>query len=203
MLLVISVTNMAQAASDARQKLNKFFTSVNTMQGSFVQQLYGKKGNVKETTKGLMYIHRPGKFRWIYKAPDPQQIISDGKNIWMYDQDLDQVTVKPLGQAMASTPAAILMQRTVPDSQFRVTEMDDNTSGWNWFYLEPHRTNADFEAVQLGMDQQGHLKQMVLYDKIGQKTVITFNAKSNKPIHSSQFVFKPPAGVDVIGSPQA
>lgn len=201
-LLTTGFANSAQAASDARQKLNTFFTGVSTMQGSFIQQLYGKNGTVKETSKGLMYIHRPGKFRWIYKGPEAQQIISDGKNIWIYDQELDQVTVKALNQTVTSTPAAILMQKSIPDSQFKITEMVDKTAGWNWFYLEPHRKNADFKAIQLGMDAQGGLKQMVLYDKVGQKTVITFNAQSNKPISASQFNFKPPAGVDVIGRPQ-
>ncbi|MEE9303159.1 MAG: outer membrane lipoprotein chaperone LolA [Thiotrichaceae bacterium] len=201
--LIIGFVSSAHAASDARKKLNAFFTSVNTMQGSFIQQLYSKQGKVKETTKGQLYLQRPGKFRWIYTQPDPQQIISDGKNIWIYDQELDQVTVKPLNRTITSTPASILMQKSIPDSQFKVTEMDAKTSGWSWFYLEPHRKNADFKAMQLGMDKQGNLKQMVLYDKIGQKTVITFNATANKPISASRFSFKPPAGVDVIGKPQA
>ncbi|MEE9351379.1 MAG: outer membrane lipoprotein chaperone LolA [Thiotrichaceae bacterium] len=202
--LLLVLTSPAQAVTtDARQKLNTFFTSVNTMQGSFIQQLYSKQGKVKETTKGQLYLERPGRFRWIYSQPDPQQIISDGKNIWIYDQELDQVTVKPLNKTLTSTPAAILMQKSIPDSQFKVSEMDATTSGWSWFYLEPHRKNADFKAMQLGMDKHGNLKQMVLYDKIGQKTVITFNATSNKAINANQFKFTPPAGVDVIGKPQA
>ncbi len=202
-VFITGLTASAQAATDARKKLNTFFTSVNTMQGSFIQQLYSKQGKVKETTKGQLYLQRPGRFRWIYAQPDPQQIISDGKNIWIYDQDLDQVTVKPLNKTITSTPAAILMQKSIPDSQFKVTEMDAATSGWSWFYLEPHRKNADFKAMQLGLDKQGNLKQMVLYDKIGQKTVITFNTTSNIPIKASRFSFTPPAGVDVIGKPQA
>jgi len=203
LILTFGLVTTASAATDARKQLNHFFTSVSTMQGSFTQQLYSKKGKVRETTKAQLYIQRPGKFRWIYKQPEPQQIISDGKNIWIYDEELDQVTVKPLTQAIANTPAAILMQKSIPDSQFKVTQMDATTSGWDWFYLKPHRANADFRAIQLGMDKQGNLKQMVLYDKIGQKTVITFNTSSNKPISPSRFNFKPPAGVDVIGTPKA
>lgn len=201
-LLLASAVTSAQAASQARDKLNNFFTGVSTVQGSFIQQLYGKNSQVKETATGTLYLQRPGKFRWIYNDPEPQQIISDGKNIWIYDLELDQVTVKPLTKSMGSTPAAILMQKNIPDSQFKVTEMDDKTSGWDWFYLQPHRKNTDFEAVQLGLDAQGNLKQMVLYDKIGQKTVITFNARANAQISANQFTFVPPAGVDVIGKPQ-
>lgn len=203
LLLVTSFFSTAYAASQARQNLDKFFTSVTTMQGSFIQQLYDKNGKVKETAKGQLFLQRPGKFRWVYTGADPQQIISDGKNIWIYDQELDQVTVKPLNKAVSNSPAVILMQKSIPDSQFKVMEMDDKTSGWNWFYLQPHRKSFDFRAVQLAMDNNGNLQQMVLYDKIGQKTVITFRATANKPINASQFSFTPPAGVDVIGTPQA
>ncbi len=203
LILLAGLFSTAHAATTARKNLDRFFTSVTTMQGSFIQQLYGKNGKVKETTRGNLYLQRPGKFRWVYTGTDPQQIISDGKNIWIYDQELDQVTVKPLNKTIANSPAAILMQKTIPDSQFKVMEMDDHTSGWNWFYLQPHRKNFDFRAVQLAMDNQGNLQQMVLYDKIGQKTVITFKATANRPINANQFTFTPPAGVDVIGTPQA
>ena len=132
-LLLVSLTTTAQAASDARDKLNKFFTGVSTMQGSFVQQLYDKNGKVTETAKGSLVLQRPGRCRWVYSQPEPQQIVSDGKNIWIYDQELDQVTVKPLTQSVGATPAAILMQKQIPDSQFKVTDMDATTSGWDWF----------------------------------------------------------------------
>ena len=199
--LLAITSNIALAASDARVQLNKFFSDVHSMQGSFVQQVYSKKGAVTDTAKGQLTLARPGKFRWIYSSPDPQQIISDGKNVWIYDKDLDQVTVKPLTKAMESTPAAILMHKAVPDKHFNILEMDDKTSGWNWFYLKPHRKSSDFRAVQMGLDKSGKLKQMVLYDHIGQKTVITFNAVTNPRINHNQFNFKPPAGVDVIGKP--
>ena len=201
-LLLTGMIQPAFALSDARLKLNKFFTQVTSMKGSFIQQVYSKKGNVQQTARGQLYLVRPGKFRWIYSQPDPQEIIADGKNVWIYDKELDQVTVKPITQAMAGTPATILMQKKIPDSQFKVLEMDDRTSGWNWFYLTPHRKSADFRAIQLGLDQAGNVKQMVLYDHIGQKTVITLNVKNNIPVNGQRFVFRPPEGVDVIGKPQ-
>ncbi|HIQ07739.1 MAG TPA: outer membrane lipoprotein chaperone LolA [Thiotrichaceae bacterium] len=200
-LLLASLSTVSFAETEARKQLNRFFTSVNTIQGSFVQQLYGKNDRVKETVKGHLVLQRPGKFRWVYKHPDPQQIVADGKNIWMYDQDLDQVTVKPLKNMVRSSPAIILIQNAAPDSQFKVMEMDDKTSGWNWFYLTPHRKQDDFTAIQMGMDNKGNLRQMVLYDKIGQKTVITFNTSLNRPVNAEQFRFVVPAGVDVIGTP--
>ncbi len=200
--LLAVTSNIASAASDARVQLNKFFSDVQSMQGSFVQQVYSKKGVVTDTAKGQLTLARPGKFRWVYSSPDPQQIISDGRNVWIYDKDLDQVTVKPLTKAMESTPAAILMHKAVPDKHFNILEMNDKANGWNWFYLKPHRKSSDFRAVQMGLDKSGKLKQMVLYDHIGQKTVITFNAVTNARINHNQFNFKPPSGVDVIGKPQ-
>jgi len=201
LMLVGSIANTALAISDARTNLNRFFGDVNSMQGTFSQQVYSKKGVVIDTAKGQLFLTRPGKFRWVYVSPEPQQIISDGRNVWIYDKDLDQVTVKPLTKAMESTPAAILMHKSVPDKYFQISEMDDKTSGWDWFYLKPKQKSSDFRALQLALDKAGVLKQMVLYDHIGQKTVITFNAKENVHINNSQFTFKPPAGVDVIGKP--
>lgn len=201
LVVTSTVTNTVLAVSDARNHLNRFFGDVNSMQGSFIQQVYSKKGAITDTAKGQLFLTRPGKFRWVYVSPEPQQIISDGRNVWVYDEDLDQVTVKPLTKAMESTPAAILMHKTVPDKHFQITEMDDTTSGWDWFYLKPHRKSSDFRAIQLAMNKTGSLKQMVLYDHIGQKTVITFTAKENVNINASQFTFKLPKGVDVIGKP--
>ncbi len=205
---IIAITLMSvlstsvMAASDARQKLNNFFTRVNTMQGTFIQQVYDKQGHITQTSRGQLYLSRPGKFRWIYQTPDQQEIISDSRNLWIYDKELDQVTVKGVGQALASTPAALLMQRQIPDRQFRVTEMDDRTSGWNWFYMTPHRPSSDFEALSLAIDNQGNVRQMVMYDHIGQETVLTFNVRPNVQVHPSRFVFRPPAHVDVIGQPR-
>lgn len=201
-ILLTALTAPAWGASDARVKLNNFFTKVSTMQGTFVQQVYSKKGTIQETARGQMSLSRPGKFRWIYQTPDQQEIISDGRNVWVYDKELDQVTVKGVKQALSSTPAALLMQRQVPDSQFKVEEMDEKTSGWNWFYMTPHRKNADFEAISLAIDNAGNVRQMVMYDQIGQETVLTINARANVQINPQQYNFVPPAYVDVVGRPQ-
>ena len=201
MVLLLS-SQSVWAISEARQRLNNFFTQVHNMKGNFVQQVYNKQEKIIDTAKGTMTLQRPGKFNWKYSSPEPQLIVSDGRNIWLYDQDLDQVTVKPLSSSVNNAPAAILMQRAIPDAQFKIEQMDDKTSGWDWFYMVPHRKSNDFEAIQLGIDPAGMLRQMVMYDHIGQKTVITFFAKSNVHVNPNDFRFTPPAGVDVIGKPQ-
>ena len=202
--LVVGVgySAIVTAAQDAaRQRLNHFFTQVNSLAGSFNQQVYDKKGKILQKAAGQLYLNRPGKFRWVYSTPEPQEIIADGRNVWIYDKDLDQVTVKPMRAAISSTPIAVLTRKASPDSQFQVSQMDEKTGGLDWFNLKPHRNSRDFKNIQLGLDPKGSLRKMVMFDKLGQKTVINLNVRSNAPVSSKQFYFKPPADVDVIGTP--
>ncbi|HIO92483.1 MAG TPA: outer membrane lipoprotein chaperone LolA [Leucothrix mucor] len=199
--LLVGVSHFATAATDdARQRLNNFFTKVNTIKGSFTQQVFDKKGKRIQQATGQIYLNRPGKFRWVYATPDPQEIIADGKNIWIYDKDLEQVTVKPMTAAMSSAPIAILTRKTIPDSQFKVTKMDMTIEGLDWFDLKPHRKSRDFKSMQLGLDKNG-IRKMIMFDQLGQKTVINLNVRNNAPISGNRFIFRPPANVDVIGTP--
>ena len=196
-ILVVS-TGIASAKIDtARERLNHFFTKVNSLKGSFNQQVFSKKGKLIQNSTGLLYLSRPGKFRWIYKTPDPQIIVGDGKNIWIYDEDLEQVTIKPLNRALSSAPIAILTRKQSPDAQFVVKPMKAS-GGLDWFQLTPRKKSKDFKSIQLGLDKIG-MRQMIMQDQLGQKTVIKFNTRSNVPISGKQFYFQPPAGVDVIG----
>ncbi len=192
-----SATATATATKDARQQLNQFFTKVNSLQGSFNQQVYSKKGKVIQQASGTLSLSRPGRFRWVYTSPDPQTIVADGKNIWIYDEDLEQVTIKPMKQAMASAPIALLTRKQIPDAQFIVTP-NEASGGLNWFDLTPRNKSEDFKLIQLGLNKSG-IRQMVMHDQLGQKTVIQLNVKSNVPIKGNTFHFQPPAGVDVIG----
>lgn len=185
-------------ASDARQRLNTFFTSVSSIKGNFTQQVFSKKGKVIQNSTGDISMLRPGKFRWVYKTPDPQTIVSNGKNIWVYDEDLEQVTIKPMSQALSSAPIAILTQKQKPDAQFKVQAMPNKAAGLDWFKLTPHRKSKDFKYFEVGMDQNG-MRQMIMHDHLGQKTVLKLNARTNVPISGSTFFFKIPEGVDVIG----
>ena len=201
-IMVFTISANAFAAPDlkkARQQLNHFFTKVTSLKGSFTQQVISKKGKVIQNTSGLLYLYRPGKFRWIYKSPDPQVIVGDGKNIWLYDEDLEQVTIKPMTRSMAGTPIAILTRKQSPDSQFTVQEITTHVNGFNWFRLTPRRKSNDFNLLEIGLDNNGSIRQMNMFDKLGQKTIVKLNTRSNVPINGSMFTFKPPAGVDVIG----
>jgi outer membrane lipoprotein carrier protein len=197
-LLLVASTSITSAKTDtARERLNNFFTKVSSLKGSFNQQVFSKKGKLIQNSTGLLYLSRPGRFRWIYKTPDPQVIVGDGKNIWIYDEDLEQVTIKPLSRALSSAPIAILTRKQSPDAQFVVKPMKAS-GGLDWFQLTPRRKSKDFKSIQLGLDKRG-MRQMVMHDQLGQKTVIKLNTQSNVPIPGKTFYFKPPAGVDVIG----
>ncbi len=200
-LLLAGVNQYAQAATDAaRQQLNKFFTEMNSLQGSFTQQVYGKQGKLIQNAKGTIALNRPGKFRWVYTSPDPQTIVADGKNIWIYDEDLEQVTIKPMRSAMSAAPIALLTRKQAPDAQFVVQPLNSRAGGLNWFKLTPRKKSKDFRDVQIGLNKSG-IRQMIMFDQLGQKTVIQLNVKNNIPIKGNTFFFKPPAGVDVIGKP--
>lgn len=196
--IVIS-SNIFAAPSKARQQLDNFFTKVTSLKGSFNQQVISKKGKVIQNSTGLLYLYRPGKFRWIYKTPDPQVIVGDGKNIWLYDADLEQVTIKPLTRSMSGAPIAILTRKQSPESQFVVQEITTHIGGFNWFRLTPRRKSNDFKLIEIGLDRNGAIRQMNMFDKLGQKTIIRLNTRSNVPISGKMFSFTPPAGVDVIG----
>ncbi len=197
-LLLVASTSIASAKTDtARERLNHFFTKVSSLKGSFNQQVFSKKGKLIQNSTGLLYLSRPGRFRWIYKTPDPQVIVGDGKNIWIYDEDLEQVTIKPLSRALSSAPIAILTRKQSPDAQFIVKPMKAS-GGLDWFQLIPRKKSKDFKSIQLGLDKKG-MRQMIMLDQLGQKTVIKLNTQSNVPIPGKTFYFKPPSGVDVIG----
>ncbi len=197
-LLLILASNVFSASNDARQRLNNFFTGVSSLQGTFSQQVFSKKGKLIQSSTGNIFMSRPGKFRWVYKTPDPQTIVSNGKNIWIYDEDLEQVTIKPINQAMASAPIALLTRKQKPDAQFIVKPIAHNAIGLDWFKLTPRKKSKDFKFIEIGLDRNG-LRQMIMHDQLGQKTVIQLNAKTNVPIKGSTFYFKIPKGVDVIG----
>jgi len=197
--VLIASSNIAIAKTDtARERLNNFFTKVSSLKGSFNQQVFSKKGKMIQSSTGLLYLSRPGKFRWVYKTPDPQTIVGDGKNIWIYDEDLEQVTIKPLSRAMSSAPIAILTRKQSPDAQFIVKPLKAK-GGLDWFQLTPRKASKDFRNIEMGLDAKGNMRQMNMLDQLGQKTVIKLNTQTNVPIAGKTFYFKPPAGVDVIG----
>lgn len=198
-LLMVGLSSSVWAGG--RDTLNQFFTQVDTMQAGFTQQVVDDKGKVRQSSSGTVFLSRPGKFRWEYAAPDKHQIVADGKNVWVYDVELDQVTVKPMRQALSAAPVGMLLQKQPVDKQFAVQDMEADGSNLEWFRLTPYKKDSDFTSMDLGVTDNG-IGEMILNDKFGQMTYIKFqNMRTNVGIENSRFSFTPPKGADVIGKP--
>lgn len=200
--LLLSAGMMQSAwAEGGRQKLNEFFTTVDTMQSGFIQEVFDDKGKLKQKSRGMVFLQRPGRFRWQYAEPDQHVIVADGKNVWVHDVELDQVTVKPTTRALSAAPVGMLLNKQPVEAQFQVQEMQAEGSRLEWFHLIPHKKDSDFTSMDLGISHQG-IQEMVLEDKFGQQTYIHFQGmKLNTPVDANRFRFTPPANADVIGTP--
>lgn len=193
---VASFLTAAPALANNVAKLQQHLNETQSLQASFVQQVSGKN-NKTQTSTGQVSLVRPGKFRWIYSKPYPQEIISDGKQVWLYDADLSQVTIKPVGKALDASPAAILAGNNKLDASFNSKDLPSK-DGLNWVELSPKQQDSSFARIRIGFNNS-NLSRMELDDQFGQTTQIQFNQViRNKAIDPKLFTFTPPAGTDVI-----
>lgn len=190
-------------AEDPGQALvNAFVDEVTTFSANFEQALMDAGGEVIERTAGTLEISRPGKFRWSYVEPYEQWLIADGTNIWSYDIDLAQVTVKAQAQALANTPALLLGGSDDALEQFTYEGSYDEAA-LTWVRLVPKNTDSGFMRVELGF-LEDTLNRMVFFDNLEQTTLVQFsNVEVNQPIDPGRFEFAVPGGVDVVGTPAA
>jgi outer membrane lipoprotein carrier protein len=199
MVGMVRVTG-AQQDTDGRQLVDDFINNVRTMSGRFEQQLVDADGNVVDESSGTIEIRKPGRFRWTYLEPYEQILVADGLNIWSYDVDLEQVTVKAQADVLASTPALLLggSQQVLEDFEYIGSFTDRDTV---WVRLRPKSIENGFTSIELGFND-GQLGRMTFSDNLGQTTLIAlFDLSLNEDIDDSRFVFSPPAGVDVVGHP--
>lgn len=204
--MVFALSEFAVAAAgdndDGRELVRGFLTDVVTMQGNFEQSLVDAAGQLIEVSRGTLEIERPGRFRWAYSDPYEQWLVADGRNVWSYDVDLAQVTVKPQAKALSNTPAMLLGGATSVLEQFRFegSRVEDATT---WVRMRPVDDSSGFNRVELGfLDEQ--LSRMVFFDNLEQTTLVTlYNVVVNEPIDSSRFEFLVPEDADLVGVPLA
>ncbi len=192
----------AQSSADelGETLVKNFITNVITMQGSFEQSLIDAEGIVVEVTSGTLEIERPTRFRWSYSEPYEQWLIADGLNVWSYDLDLKQVTVKPQREALANTPALLLggAEDALAHFNFGGTTVEEVTT---WVRLEPKDENSGFNRVELGFID-GELLRMMFFDNLQQTTLVALHDVTvNEPIDAERFEFSVPDGVDLVGIP--
>ena len=174
-----------------------FNSGTKTATARFEQQVFDRGGKVIERASGTFAFARPGKFRWTYEKPHKQLLVGDGQKLWIHDPDLNQVTVKRIGQAISSTPAALLAGRDDITKLFTLRDAG-TADGLNWVEASPRAQDTGFERVRLGL-QGKSLAAMELFDQLGGRTMLRFSElKANAPVGADTFVFTPPKGADVL-----
>ncbi|MCX7193691.1 MAG: outer membrane lipoprotein chaperone LolA [Proteobacteria bacterium] len=189
-------TTAAQAG--AVDKLKAFIAATHSAQANFTQVVQDQNGKRMQSASGVMQFQRPGKFRWTYQKPYEQIIVGDGVKFWLYDKDLNQVTVKKLDAALGSSPAALLAGSNEIERGFVLKEAG-NRDGLEWLQAKPKGQDSSFEAVYMGFDAEAGLVAMELGDTFGHKTVLRFSSMQRNPkLPAQQFQFTPPAGADIV-----
>ncbi len=225
LLMVAALAAPLAAQADAVEKLKIYVATVHTAQANFIQEVLDSKGKRLQVSSGTMQFSRPGKFRWEYQKPYEEIMVGDGKRFWLYDVDLQQVTVKKLDAALGSSPAALLAGSHEIERDFVLkdvpceprpaggqTEITSQVSGagktacareeaaLDWLEAKPKAKDASFERIRMGFNARSELVVMELYDTFGHVTVLHFSGILRNPKFPPElFKFAPPKGADVLG----
>jgi outer membrane lipoprotein carrier protein len=187
------------AEAGAIEKLKSFIAATRSAQADFTQDVLDQNGKRIQSASGVMQFQRPGKFRWTYQKPYEQIIVGDGAKFWLYDKDLNQVTVKKLDAALGSSPAALLAGNNEIEKGFALKE-SGNREGLDWLQATPKGQDSSFSSVYMAFDDKAQLVVMELNDAFGHKTVLRFDhMQTNPKLSARQFKFTPPEGADVVG----
>ena len=196
--LMLSLNVFAEGISD----LNAFVNNVSSMSSEFSQVVLDKKGSKLQDVEGVMLFKRPNKFRWDYLKPYQNQIISDGDRLYMYDQDLRQVSINSIAKVGGSTPLLIIAGKNI-EKYFTLKNIesqagDESSQNIKWVEAIPKEEGAGFSKVMLGLTEN-KLSVMKIVDAFEHITTISFrNAKYNVSLSDNDFLFKLPNGVDVV-----
>lgn len=185
-------------AETVTERVNRALGSLDNLKADFKQTVLDDHKKVVQQSMGEVSLSRPGKFAWIYKQPYEQQIIGDGKELWVYDVDLDQATVKPMETGLATAPIMVLMNKQTVESEFDVNEIGQRKYLY-WVELVPKKQDMEYSTVYIGLENDV-VKAMELRDAFGQSTQIVFeNLRNNVIFDPKTFQFVAPPGVDVFG----
>jgi len=186
-------------AAPASTELTTILSNIKTLKANFTQTVLDNYQKPVQISYGKMYLQRPGKFRWEVSKPIPQQIIANESKLWIYDPDLEQVTIRSLKSTGGDSPALFLSHTNITlEKEYTVTHLQKPESDLLWFSLKPKKADSMFASIQMGF-KQNQIKEMQLEDHIGHTTQIVFkNIQSNITIPASLFIFKPKPGIDVI-----
>lgn len=183
--------------ADGIEQLRQFIEHTRSAKAEFTQTVSAKSGRKPQVSSGSFAFSRPGKFRWVYDKPYYQLLVSDGDKLWIHDRDLNQVTVKRVGTALGSSPAALLSGDNAFEKNFHVKSAGV-ADGLEWIEATPNQSDGSFERVRIGF-RDNLPRAMELQDSFGQTTQLAFNAlQANPALDAALFRFSPPPGADVV-----
>jgi outer membrane lipoprotein carrier protein len=202
------------AAGSAATPLDQYLDNLHTLRATFLQTLADPHGHQIDRASGTLIVQRPGKFSWDTHPQHPggneasasangggQLMVCDGLNLWFFDRDLEQVTVKPVDAALSATPALLLSGAVDLRKNFTISAAGQRM-GLEWVLVQPKGADADFRSALFGFER-GELRRMILEDKLDQTATIVFDKiERNGPVAAAEVRFTPPAAADVIGTPR-
>lgn len=183
--------------------LGEYMGHVKSLTAKFDQYVFNESSQEPDLSKGTITVLSPDRFRLIYNKPYKQEYVADGKRLWSYDEDLEQVTVKKQEGLLSNSPA-IVLSNPANLEQVYVIKAQGIKDNIDWFHMTPKSADSQFDHIRLGFTG-GNLFVMELYDAFGQRTQLRFHELQYNPANVSQsdFKFTPPKGVDVIGDIEA
>ncbi len=190
-LLLLVLCQSAWGGTSAKQRLQDFLDQNRSLQAEFSQTVMTDKGQPAYSASGVLYIQRPGRFRWEYQQPYKQKIIASGKQVWVYDEDLEQITTSPQGMAIKGTPALLLSSDDPVEKHFEVFNIGTD-QGLEWVELIPRDDESQFMRIVVGFKGK-ELERLEMADKFGQVTTFIFSQISHNPkLEKTLFAFENP-----------
>ena len=191
------LTSQAQASS-GQEQMQAFLQDLDTFKAEFTQQVVGNPQSGVLYSEGTLYLQRPGRFRWEYRVP-PQLVVADGRRVWLYDQELEQVSHQSQTRALKGTPAQLLVETAPLENYFEISDLE-LSGDLAWVRLHPLQQDSEFVKILLGF-ADSQLQELEMEDKFGQTTYFRFRgAERNPNIDPELFVFRAPPGIDVMGT---
>lgn len=201
-VLAILLTTLLAAPPAAAQQptaLDRYLEGLVSWRAEFTQAISDSRGRMREMQRGELIVQRPGRFRWTIGPPE-QVMVADGRNVWFYDRDLEQVTVRAAGTALSATPAMLLAGTAPLREAFKVTAVGKR-DGLDWVKVNPLAGGGDFREARFAFAGL-ELRRLEIDDKLGQKALLVFEKGARNPrVAPAELRFEPPVGADLIGKP--
>ncbi|NCF37486.1 MAG: outer membrane lipoprotein chaperone LolA [Gammaproteobacteria bacterium] len=198
LIIIIALIAGPAWGEEAEQRLRAALKNMDNLSAEFKQTLRDEDKKIVQQSRGTLALQRPGKFSWSYIEPYEQRIVADGSELWIYDVELEQVTVKPMDESLSNAPIMILMKQSDVTQEFTVSEVGQRKYLY-WVELKPNASDLEYTTIYIGLED-GSVKAMELQDQFGQSTQIVFENLRVGVVHNPEtFKFVPPPGVDVYG----